>query len=1145
MARNKSIESLVNSRPALFEPDVVRGIIEKPEGSAYFKKYVGDDFKGSNEELSSSFKFDIEGEGVVSTQQLNIDWTNFGNHTFFNSAQVKTNVSFDKIIKEFPFDGTFEETENFFSNLTGFEKYVYDSFPKNNGYLFFSGTNVGESFGGTYIITPDIEGANFPMVSKMSGGKTIINPGFKPMTVEMSIFVPDEPNENSVILDKHTQTTPGNNQGFYVALSGSTTNTARAEFFVLSGTTYDQVPVEFEKGQWNHLAWVWDRTPGVEKVCSYVNQQLFASSSQIVIEFGEIRSEAAELLIGSGSALENIFEPETTLSGALDELRIWHSVRNKRQLEEFSKQTLYADPDLKLYYKFNEPSGSNSNIVLDHSSNSLHGKLSAFSTLLNVRNIPTGSIAGPSPIEYETIELSPILFPQHPKVISLREALLERGKAFDFENPNLITKLIPSHYLLEGQVAEAFQEVEGTIIDMLASDAEPRSQQLGETQVLLLMLYTWAKFFDEMNLFIQAFSTLNHLDYDMPDTMPDNFLEFYANKFGIKIPSLFTGSTIEQYIEGKNIQDVFSVNDMSLQKVKNQIWRRLLINMRDFIGSKGTIHSVKSFIRGSGIDPDNNFRIREFGGPSQKNLSFSKEKKSEISTMLSFVSGGLLRSPFLVSEKIEPGFPFNGPDSDSNNLLTSGSWTFEAIYKFNPQLDYETEQSLVRLNVAGPDTNEEDGIVVNVIAKRSGGVEAYFRPDNDVNATFLVVSTSSDANLFNGQKWNMAVGRQRNDDNLQSDISSSYFLRVAQQNNGEEPNFYKEKVWFNDSPQGGAVENIFQNISSDWNTSGSYFIVGSQSVDTSVLRFLNDDAEVTSGLARETGFKGSVSQIRFWSKFITEKEWAEHVRNFKSVGVEKPETNFNFVSNKDKSFQRLRMDISTDQPQTSTDGSGNIVLTDFSQNDFEVIGTGFPSESNVIRPERFYFSFLSPNFDQAATFEKVRVRGFEKLENTENAPWSQVGPVYDLLASEPVMDDVRFTIDISVIDYLNEDIMTIFSSLESFDNILGSPELAFSDNYPNLEALREVYFNKLTDKVNFKDFFQFFKWIDTSFTSFITQLVPRKTKFLGTNFVIQSHVLERSKFSYRYEDNYLGENNRGSLRPVIKLQLVEGGFSRY
>ena len=44
---------------------------------------------------------------------------------------------------------------------------------------------------------------------------------------------------------------------------------------------------------------------------------------------------------------------------------------------------------------------------------------------------------------------------------------------------------------------------------------------------------------------------------------------------------------------------------------------------------------------------------------------------------------------------------------------------------------------------------------------------------------------------------------------------------------------------------------------------------------------------------------------------------------------------------------------------------------------------------------------------------------------------------------------------------------------------------------------------------------------DSSFSVLIEQLIPRKTNFLGVNFVIESHVLERNRFRYLFDDIYL------------------------
>ena len=66
---------------------------------------------------TSSFRFDPAGTGLKNTQQLNIDFSKFENHTFFNSARNKVHVGFDKIINTFPFDGTRAEHEEFLNKI--------------------------------------------------------------------------------------------------------------------------------------------------------------------------------------------------------------------------------------------------------------------------------------------------------------------------------------------------------------------------------------------------------------------------------------------------------------------------------------------------------------------------------------------------------------------------------------------------------------------------------------------------------------------------------------------------------------------------------------------------------------------------------------------------------------------------------------------------------------------------------------------------------------------------------------------------------------------------------------------------------------------------------------------------------------------
>ena len=71
------------------------------------------DVENSLSSLTGSFRFDSPGAPLKSTQQLNVDFSNFANHTFFNSAEAKTQKAFQKIINSMPFDGTKSEINSF------------------------------------------------------------------------------------------------------------------------------------------------------------------------------------------------------------------------------------------------------------------------------------------------------------------------------------------------------------------------------------------------------------------------------------------------------------------------------------------------------------------------------------------------------------------------------------------------------------------------------------------------------------------------------------------------------------------------------------------------------------------------------------------------------------------------------------------------------------------------------------------------------------------------------------------------------------------------------------------------------------------------------------------------------------------------
>jgi len=284
--------------------------------------------------------------------------------------------------------------------------------------------------------------------------------------------------------------------------------------------------------------------------------------------------------------------------------------------------------------------------------------------------------------------------------------------------------------------------------------------------------------------------------------------------------------------------------------------------------------------------------------------------------------------------------------------------------------------------------------------------------------------------------------------------------------------------------------------------------------------------------------------VRFYSKLVSDDEWIEHVRDYRSCGSDNPSVNYNFVKTQPNSFERLRMSCFERQSVVNADLSGGIVFNDMSLNNINMSGFGFGSLSQCYRGQVVNVSTLSTKIDEFTTDSKVRVRGYVDPINIQNDPTSNTAPVYDISYMRP-SDDARFSVDVSLVDALNRDIVTTLSSLNTMSNDVGNANLRFCLDYPDLEKLQDVYFNRLTSKLDFRKFFDFYRWFDESISTFIEQLIPKKTKYRGMNLVVEPHFLERHKLEYHGEDTYVNEANKRSLESVLLLQQVVGTIGRF
>lgn len=1148
-----------NKSMGLFKPkfrNKSRSYLRETDNIDYTLSILAD----TNIEGSSSYRYGDK-KNLVSTQQVRTNFSNFVNHTFFHSAVANVNESFDKIVNFYPFNGTNKEMEKFEDGLTGFEHHVLTRFPKNVGYLVFSGTAKGEAAAnGTQISVNDREGSTYKAISSVKSARAVLDPKDNPFTLSFFCNIPSKANDNQIIFQKKLSLS----NHFTVALSQSASTTAGSIVFgITSGSNYSFVTGSVKKGVFESISAVYD-PEGDQKTKLVIGDVVHSSSMSTVV--GTLNYQAANLTIGTGAQVridQKLFNQQATFSGSLDEIKYYHSAKDLGQIKKDRFVSVHSADDLKLYFKFNEPSGSHKarSVVLDSSKSNLHSRITNY---LDNHTRVTGS---DNPVKNEITFRHPILYPDHTLVEALNTELLTSGSEYDDVNPNLITKLIPPHYFLEANESENFTDTLGKLGNAFSAGSNKlpgkNVSEIPSSTLLVKFLLTWAKFFDELKIMSDAITSVNNTDYEAFDTTPDVFLKRRAEDLNITLPNLFSSADVSQAISGINLTEDYANSAQTLNEIQNIIWRRILSDSANAKLTKGTMDSIKSVFRSAGIEPDNILTFREYGGAQRESLESSREKKIDVIGFLNFSgSRGIaptgfdaqhypinaipkMKSGFLSGSRTQPGVPriqgsFVGGASnkDDDGLFTSGSFTYEGLYKFDRIPS--GSQSLMRLHTTGSGNPAADEAVLANLVVHNQEVNLFVQDTlggHGVKRLFL-----TGVNLYDEDIWHVSFGRRASHD-IGETTRHGYFLRCAKQEGGEVFEYHQTSSFFTGSST-ATGRSMFENIHSTYNTLGAFLSVGRKNIAPTDTLFLNGVANVPNKLAHSSSFEGMIANCMFWSKFVDETEWFEHVKNHASVGVLDPKKNYNFESTASGSFERVILQTSGKQATTSSNASGEVVFFDFSQNNLHFMGSNFEPSKQVMKPQRVDFEILSSLFDTNIAKDKVRVRSFKNADMISDSNFAQIAPVHGIPLMEENVDDNRFSIDMSVMRGLNENAMSMFANFSAIDDALGRPNNLFAERYVELDHMRGIFFNNVLSKADLGKFRTIFKWIDNAFTDLVFSIVPRSTNFMGINFIYESHVLERNKMKYLYDEIYLKSLPRDPSRGNLFLSQFVGKLKK-
>lgn len=1061
-------------------------------------------------------------DGFFTTQQIeSADFSKFEEHVFFDSAIEKTNYAFKKIFNDYPYDGTEREVINYLNGLDGYTRFILkNKHVKNKGYLRFDGSH--------YVKIKDRNGWLLNDYTKQI--KTGILNLTKNFTFSFDFWInpfdinADVTKNEQIILQKKI-----GNSGYTIYLDNFTSSSCDINFLISKENQSQKCTANIKLDIWSHVNIAFNTD--LLNNQTVLTGKFFINSIPVnVIKSGEGINfifdndfNIVDTFIGKGTThITNITSSLSDSSknysfvGLLDELRIFAGESRNRETIAIEKdENISSKPSLKLYFKFNEPSGlyTNNYIILDHSGNKLHGALyrgNNITTRENASLLRSKYLNFETPMKYELLESNPVLFPHFSDAVDVQNKILEDARQYDLANPNSFWKLLPKNIFIEGS---DFDNVEQTYINdskFTASPSSPIGIKSSANHKIVNLFSIWARFFDQIKMYIDSITKIIDINYDnLNDSKKiDGILLPLALKLsGYNFREILPYPILEK-LNNKNLTHEEIISDISIRQIQNNLWQRFLINSKDILMSKGTISSINSVFNSFGLEAAKFISIKEFNGQNKFNINnnfYSKKinfKEIDFSCDTELFNTGTPDNRILFTTP-----KYN--DSDSDNLLTiSEDWSVECLYSYSSEKNsvYSLNESLLRLDNVSDGTNYIRPHI-NIVFERQnkknkfGTLTLYI---NDDNTNFTIKKASiENVNLLNGEIHHVCLRRKENK-SFNSNLNYyEYILTVSSISD----NFYSKEL------QTAKIKTKLD-ISSK-NNVDSIFSIGFYDNYESFT-----DPGYLSNLSYATEFLGKISNFRIYNKSFTDDELFLKCKALTTVSLDN-ETD-SAVLNIDL-FQKLN-NIEFD---SSTLQYTILSLIDLNHSKLTNYNKAFLSLGNSVSSfnpfktrkihslsQNYEVDFpKSNNFIYINSFESSSFKNQYSNHNLTNIP--RVSP--DYLHSK----DVRLSIDFSMVNFLNQDILKIVNVNKLFTEKLTQSANLYEDSYTDLISLRKKYFERLEKEINISEIYQMYKYFDNILEELLLSCIPSKAKYKGFNFVYESHALERSKYQYKMVNNNL------------------------
>jgi hypothetical protein len=511
-----------------------------------------------------------------------------------------------------------------------------------------------------------------------------------------------------------------------------------------------------------------------------------------------------------------------------------------------------------------------------------------------------------------------------------------------------------------------------------------------------------------------------------------------------------------------------------LDDVNKSLYKRIYHNLPYLLKTKGTLPGLRALITSYGI-PDTVLRINEYGGKDKIDENDWDYWQNEFNYALK------------TDSKILTGWKtpqeWNSPDNAPSTIafrFKIPNESLENIYNTaNPFiwiLDNNELGLQLRYEGTGLNSGSYSGSIIDPEYQYT---YLDFFPDIQFNPS---ISASIYLPILNNDWWSIMITRNGNDFELHGGNKL-----YDGGNNGTQLGFYQ---------------------SSSVNHNSQYWINSNQSA------FLPDD------------FKSLLFQeIRYYSVPLNINSFKDYIMNPYSIEGNSINSGPNELVFRASLGGELYTGSISIHPKIT--GSWDITGS------FN-IGNNFLFNGEFIPNTEYFF------YDQPIAGIKNTVSDKIKLSSNNLPSGSTLSPYRRL--EQNLDSNSKYTTDVNYLEVafspqneINDDIMSQLGFFNIGDYI-GDPSERFNGtSYPDLDRLRNEYFEKYISNYNLFDYIRLIKFFDNSLFKMIKDFIPARTS-LASGVVIKQHLLERNKYAHpsmEWEDvTYSGS---------IEIGDVEGG----